>query len=63
MSTRVFFYGLYMDATLLESMGFQPRQVGAARLDNYQINIGERATLECRLSIRGLRSVGTSRSQ
>ncbi len=45
MSTRVFFYGLYMDATLLESMGFQPRHVGAARIDNYQIKIGERATL------------------
>ena len=45
MLTRVFFYGLYMDAALLESMGFQPREVGAARLDDFQIRIGERATL------------------
>ena len=55
MSTRVFFYGLYMDATLLESMGFRPRQVGAARLDNYQIKIGERATL---IRARGKSSYG-----
>lgn len=45
MSTRVFFYGLYMDVNLLESMGYQPKQVGAARLDDYQLRIGERATL------------------
>lgn len=55
MSIRVFFYGLYMDVTLLESMGFQPRQVGAARLDNYQIKIGERATL---IPARGKSSYG-----
>ena len=55
MSTRVFFYGLYMDAALLESMGFRPRQIGAARLDNYQIRIGERATL---IPARGKSSYG-----
>lgn len=55
MSTRVFFYGLYMDATLLESMGFRPQQIGAARLDNYQIKIGERATL---IPARGKSSYG-----
>jgi hypothetical protein len=45
MPTRNFFYGVYMDAILLESMGFQPRPVVAARLDEYAIMIGERATL------------------
>jgi hypothetical protein len=55
MPTRVFFYGLYMDATLLESMGFRPRQIGAARLDNYRIEIGERATL---IPARGKSSYG-----
>ena len=45
MSSRIFFYGLYMDSVLLESMGFQPEIIGAAKLDNYQIIIGDRATL------------------
>jgi hypothetical protein len=45
MSTRVFFYGLYMDSELLQSMGFQPRSVGAAKLVDYSLDIGERATL------------------
>ena len=44
-SSRVFFYGLYMDCGLLESMDLHPREVGAARLDGYRIRIGERATL------------------
>ncbi len=55
MSTRVFFYGLYMDVTLLRGLGFRPRQVGAARLDDYQIRIGERATL---VPARGRSSYG-----
>lgn len=55
MTTRVFFYGLYMDATLLESLGFRPRPVGAARLDDYQIRIGERAT---RVPARGKSAYG-----
>lgn len=45
MPTRVFFYGLYMDVARLESMGFHPSEVGAARLDDHRIAIGERATL------------------
>jgi hypothetical protein len=45
MTTSVFFYGLYMDTSLLESMGLRPRQIGAARLDGFQLRIGERATL------------------
>lgn len=55
MTTRLFFHGLYMDATLLESMGFQPRPVGTARLDDYQIRIGERAT---RVPARGKSAYG-----
>lgn len=45
MSTRVFFYGLYMDATLLESLGLHPDIIGAAKLDDFAIRIGERATV------------------
>ena len=45
MTTRIFFYGLYMDAVMLESLGLRPREVGAARLDGYRLQIGERATL------------------
>ena len=42
---RVFFYGLYMDSSLLEDMGFRPNVVGIAKLPDYQIHIGDRATL------------------
>jgi hypothetical protein len=42
---RVFFYGLYMDAGLLESMGFRPRTVGPARLAGYRLRLGGRATI------------------
>ncbi|ANM28387.1 hypothetical protein ABI59_00220 [Acidobacteria bacterium Mor1] len=42
---RIFFYGLYMDAALLESMGYGPTHVGAARLDDFRLRIGSRATL------------------
>jgi hypothetical protein len=45
MSTRVFFYGLYMDSRLLEDMGFHPESSGIAKLRNYRIHIGDRATL------------------
>jgi hypothetical protein len=45
MSSRVFFYGLYMDSELLERMGFQSKSVGAAKLVDYSLDIGERATL------------------
>ena len=34
-----------MDSSLLEDMGFRPRIVGNAKLDDYQIHIGDRATL------------------
>ena len=45
MTSRIFFYGLYMDATLLEEMSLRPKTVGVSKLDGYKIQIGERATL------------------
>ena len=45
MSTRVFFYGLYMDSRLLEGMGFHPESCEKAKLGHYRIHIGDRATL------------------
>ena len=41
----VFFYGLFMDITLLRDMGLRPRLIGPAELPDYQIQIGRRATL------------------
>ena len=55
MTTRIFFYGLYMDSGLLQSMGLRPRVVGAARLDDYQLRICRRATL---VPARGKSSYG-----
>lgn len=52
---RVFFYGLFMDATLLKSMGFHPAVIGPAELSDYQIRIGDRATLTTK---RGSKSYG-----
>jgi hypothetical protein len=34
-----------MDSSLLEDMGFRPKLIGTAKLDDYQIHIGDRATL------------------
>ena len=42
---RYFFYGLFMDADLLKEMGFHPIAIGPAKLPDYQVSIGERATL------------------
>ena len=42
---RVFFYGLFMDRTLLVGKGFHPRVVGSAELADYRIRIGEKASL------------------
>ena len=41
----IFFYGLFMDAKLLEEQGLHPKWVGLAKLPDYQIRIGARATL------------------
>lgn len=45
MASRIFFYGLYMDASLLEEIGLQPSMVGLAKLDDFELRIGDRATL------------------
>lgn len=43
--SQIFFYGLFMDRSLLEEKGLHPEVVGTAMLANYRIHIGERATL------------------
>lgn len=42
---RVFFYGLFMEMTLLREMGFTPENDVKAKLEHYQIRIGRRAGL------------------
>lgn len=41
----VFFYGLFMDPDLLESEGFNPGPHKIAKLKNYCLKLGSRATL------------------
>ena len=41
----VFFYGLFMDETLLRAKSIEPRQRRLAALENFRLVIGERATL------------------
>ena len=41
----IFFYGLFMDATVLREKGLHPTLVGPAELPGYQIHIGNRASL------------------
>ena len=43
--SKIFFYGLFMDRTLLAEKGFHPEALGPAVLSDYRIHIGERATL------------------
>ena len=43
--SKIFFYGLFMDRTLLTGKGLHPEIVGPAVLPGYRIYIGERATL------------------
>jgi len=43
--SKIFFYGLFMDRTLLAEKGFHPETIGPAVLSDYRIHIGERATL------------------
>jgi hypothetical protein len=43
--SKVFFYGLFMDRSLLTEKGLHPQVSGAAVLPDYRIHIGERATL------------------
>ncbi|NNF27154.1 MAG: gamma-glutamylcyclotransferase [Gemmatimonadetes bacterium] len=41
----IFFYGLFMDRSLLAGKGLQPEVVGRAVLPDFRIHIGQRATL------------------
>jgi len=43
--SRIFFYGLFMDRSLLAEKGLYPVVVGPVVLPDYRIHIGERATL------------------
>lgn len=43
--SKIFFYGLFMDRTLLAEKGCHPETIGPAVLSDYRIHIGERATL------------------
>lgn len=42
---RVFFYGLFMDESLLATKGIAPSEVKPGFVDGYGLRIGERATL------------------
>jgi hypothetical protein len=42
---KVFFYGLFMDEELLRSKGIQPSGIRLGFVDDYELCIGERATL------------------
>lgn len=42
---KVFFYGLFMDESLLSTKGIRPAEVSFGFIDGYRLHIGERATL------------------
>ena len=42
---EVFFYGLFMDEALLREKGLKPEDRRTARVENFSLVIGERATL------------------
>lgn len=42
---NVFFYGLFMDESLLATKGIKPTSVNVGFVDGYELRIGERATL------------------
>jgi len=44
-SINVFFYGLFMDESLLASKGVRARRCEPGHVDGYRLHIGERATL------------------
>ena len=54
-TTRVFFYGLFMDESLLASKGIRPKDSELGYVDGFRLQIGERATL---LPARDSRSYG-----
>ena len=41
----IFFYGLFMDKSLLTSKGVHPTETAIAYVDGYRLHIGQRATL------------------
>ncbi|HKP95196.1 MAG TPA: gamma-glutamylcyclotransferase family protein [Fibrobacteria bacterium] len=41
----VFFYGLYMDPTLIQSKGAIPRKQRMAKVENHALRVGKMATL------------------
>jgi len=43
--SKIFFYGLFMDRSLLTEKGLHPEIIGPAVLPDYRIHIGDRATL------------------
>jgi len=43
--SKIFFYGLFMDRSLLTEKGLHPEIAGPAVLPDYRLHIGERATL------------------
>jgi hypothetical protein len=43
--SKIFFYGLFMDRSLLAEKGLHPEIIGPAVLRDYRIHIGARATL------------------
>ena len=42
---EVFFYGLFMDEAVLREKGLSPRGRRVARVENFRLVVGERATL------------------
>jgi len=53
--TLVFFYGLFMDEMLLASKGVGATRIGVGHADDFELRIGERATL---ISCPGTRAWG-----
>ena len=45
MGVRVFFYGLFMDESLLAAKGIKPSEAHTGFVDGFALAIGERATL------------------
>lgn len=43
--SKIFFYGLFMDRSLLTEKGLHSETIGPALLSGYRIHIGDRATL------------------
>ena len=48
----VFFYGLFMDETLLASKGIGPSHTAVGYVDGYRLRIGKRATVEVQAGSR-----------